>query len=119
MDLEKGLERGFSPPVDGGRAAVVGAGPAGLGAAYHLRLLGDEVRVFDFMNMPGGLMRYGIPEYRPPKEILEAEISRIKGLGAELEMNTRIGRDISWERSRLSMMRSFWLLELNGKPGFI
>ncbi len=94
--LDKGFVIESLAREDGGRAAVVGAGPAGLSAAYHLRLMGHKVRVFDRMDEPGGLMRYGIPDYRLPKNVLRAEISRMERLGIELEMNTRIGRDKSW-----------------------
>ncbi|UCF85511.1 MAG: FAD-dependent oxidoreductase, partial [Desulfobacteraceae bacterium] len=63
------------PEIDK-KIAIVGAGPAGLTAAYHLRLRGYGVTVFDANELPGGLMRYGIPLYRLPKEILDGEIGR-------------------------------------------
>ena len=61
----------------GRRVLVVGAGPAGLSAAYHLRRLGHQVVIFEAAEQPGGMMRYGIPSYRLPRDILDAEIARI------------------------------------------
>ncbi|MDP1712347.1 MAG: NAD(P)-binding protein [Candidatus Nanopelagicaceae bacterium] len=88
------IEKGWSIPVTaqptGRRVLIVGAGPAGLSAAYHLRRLGHDVTVRDSMNAPGGMMRYGIPKYRLPREILDAEIKRIADMGVHFEMNTRI-----------------------------
>ncbi|MDP1720442.1 MAG: NAD(P)-binding protein [Candidatus Nanopelagicaceae bacterium] len=88
------IEKGWSIPVTaeptGRRILIVGAGPAGLSAAYHLRRLGHDVTVRDSMNAPGGMMRYGIPKYRLPREVLDAEIKRIADMGVRFEMNTRI-----------------------------
>ena len=57
---------------------VVGAGPSGLSAAYHLAKMGHHVEIFDAGDLPGGMMRYGIPEYRLPRDVLDAEIARIR-----------------------------------------
>ena len=73
-------------PPSGKRVLVVGAGPAGLSAAYHLRLLGHDVTVRDAGERPGGMMRYGIPAYRLPRDVLDAEIDRIVDLGVRLEL---------------------------------
>ena len=82
------VERGWSIPVEaaatGRRVLVVGAGPSGLSAAYHLRRLGHEVEVRDAAPAAGGMMRYGIPRYRLPREILDAEIARIAAMGVSL-----------------------------------
>jgi NADPH-dependent glutamate synthase beta subunit-like oxidoreductase/ferredoxin len=77
-------------PETGRRVAVIGAGPAGLSAAYFLTLLGHAAVVFEAMPEPGGMLRYGIPEYRLPLPVLEAEIGDIVGLGVDIRTNTRI-----------------------------
>ena len=69
---------------------VVGAGPSGLSAAYHLTRLGHQVTVKDAGAAPGGMMRYGIPKYRLPRDILDAEITRILDMGITLELNTTV-----------------------------
>ena len=74
----------------GRRVMVVGAGPSGLSAAYHLTRLGHEVEVFDAGDRPGGMMRYGIPEYRLPRDILDGEIARLVELGVVFRQNTPI-----------------------------
>lgn len=80
-----------APTIESGfKVLVIGAGPAGLSAAYHLRSLGHRVTVRDATQAPGGMMRYGIPKYRLPREVLNAEIDRIKAMGIVFEMNTRV-----------------------------
>ena len=74
----------------GRRVMVVGAGPSGLSAAYHLTRLGHEVEVFDAGDRPGGMMRYGIPEYRLPRDVLDGEIARLVELGVVFRQNTPI-----------------------------
>jgi NADPH-dependent glutamate synthase beta subunit-like oxidoreductase len=80
------------------RVAIVGAGPAGLTAAYHLRLRGYAVTVFDENELPGGLMRYAIPSYRLPKEILDSEIGRLSDMEIDFNMGVKIGGDLAWEK---------------------
>ena len=77
------------------KVAVVGAGPAGLSCAYHLARRGYAVTVFEAFSEAGGMLRYGIPKYRLPREVLDAEIHRILGLGVELKCNFVIGKDLS------------------------
>lgn len=77
-------------PPSGRRALVVGAGPAGLSAAYHLARLGHDVTVADAAPEPGGMMRYGIPAYRLPRDVLDAEIERIVGLGVTLRLDSPV-----------------------------
>jgi 2-oxoacid:acceptor oxidoreductase delta subunit (pyruvate/2-ketoisovalerate family) len=69
---------------------VVGAGPSGLSAAYQLARLGHAVTVRDAGPAPGGMMRYGIPKYRLPRDVLDAEVERLAGLGIAFEMNTKV-----------------------------
>jgi 2-oxoacid:acceptor oxidoreductase delta subunit (pyruvate/2-ketoisovalerate family) len=78
------------------KVAVVGSGPAGLACAYHLARLGYGVTVFEAEEEPGGLLRYGIPEYRLPKRVLAREIERILALGIELRCGIELGRDVPW-----------------------
>ncbi len=90
----------FTPPPtlgDGRKVAVVGAGPAGITAAYLLALAGHEVEVFDDKPKPGGYLRTGIPDYRLPKEVLDREIALVEGTGVRFTPNMRVGRDISFE----------------------
>ena len=72
------------------RVVVIGAGPAGLSAAYHLRRMGHAVTIFDASPKPGGMIRYGIPRYRRPREKLTAEIARIEEMGVDIQCDTRI-----------------------------
>jgi NADPH-dependent glutamate synthase beta subunit-like oxidoreductase len=91
---DEALRRGWKVPVDaaptGRRVLVVGAGPSGLSAAYHLTRLGHSVTVKDAGAAPGGMMRYGIPKYRLPRDILDAEVNRILDMGVTLELNTQV-----------------------------
>ncbi|WP_100641887.1 NAD(P)-binding protein [Alteromonas facilis] len=92
------IERGwqFEPPSGstGKRILVIGSGPAGLSAAYHLRLHGHDVELYESSEKLGGMMRYGIPAYRLPRDVLDAEIARIEALGVQFHCNKRI-EDIS------------------------
>ncbi len=82
-------------PDTGKRVAVAGGGPAGLSAAYFLRRLGHSVTIFEAMPKLGGMIRYGIPEYRLPKKTLDWEIEGILNLGIEARTNMRLGRDFN------------------------
>ncbi len=83
---------GFEAPAErtGKRVLVVGAGPSGLSAAYHLTRLGHQVTIHEAGPMVGGMMRFGIPTYRLPRDVLEAEAQRILDMGVELELNTKV-----------------------------
>ncbi|MGD9547844.1 MAG: FAD-dependent oxidoreductase [Candidatus Krumholzibacteriia bacterium] len=82
-------------PDTGKRIAVIGGGPAGLSAAYYLRRLGHAVAIFEKMPALGGMLRYGIPEYRLPKRILDWEIQGILGLGIQATCNVELGKHFS------------------------
>ncbi len=88
------------PDEERGRVAVVGAGPAGLSAAYFLRRLGHEVAVYEAMAEPGGMLRYGIPSYRLPRKELERDIERITGMGVKIACGAAIGKELSIEKLR-------------------
>ena len=77
-------------PPTGRRVLVVGAGPAGLSAAYQLRRLGHDVVVRDQGERAGGMMRYGIPAYRLPREVLDAEVARLERMGVVIELDVRV-----------------------------
>ncbi len=79
------------------KIAVVGAGPSGLSCAYQLARRGYKVTVFESLPKPGGMLRYGIPVYRLPREIIDAEVQRILDLGVELKLDTKIGKDVSYD----------------------
>ncbi|SEM18621.1 NADH-quinone oxidoreductase subunit F [Syntrophus gentianae] len=79
------------------KVAVIGAGPAGLTCARDLALRGYSVKVFEELPTPGGMLSWGIPSYRLPREILGKEIDDIRKLGVEIQCGVRVGRDISWD----------------------
>ena len=85
------------PPLTGKKAAIVGGGPAGLSAAYYLRKQGIAPVIFEQMPKAGGMTRYGIPEYRLPKNLLDKEISHFAKMGIEFRCGQKLGRDIQLE----------------------
>jgi formate dehydrogenase major subunit len=89
------LEQLFAP--QGKRVCIVGAGPAGLAAAHDLSAVGIEVTILEAFDEPGGMLRYGIPEFRLPRDILSAEIGSILRLGVTLRTGVRVGRHVSTE----------------------
>lgn len=96
-DLKSGNK--FMPEVSestGKSVGIIGGGPAGLTAAYFLAIKGHKVTVYDAMPQMGGMLRYGIPQYRLPKEVLDMEITSIAELGVEMKNSIRIGADITF-----------------------
>jgi NADPH-dependent glutamate synthase beta subunit-like oxidoreductase/ferredoxin len=79
---------------------VIGAGPSGLSFAYQLARRGYSVAIYESRPQPGGMLRYGIPDYRLPPEVLDAEIARIERLGVEIQLGIRVGRDLTLEELR-------------------
>ncbi len=88
--LKQGWTFDDAAPDSGKRVLVVGSGPSGLSAAYHLRRLGHAVTIRESADQPGGMMRYGIPAYRLPRDIIDAEIGRIVDYGVRIECNTKV-----------------------------
>ena len=88
------LENGWVPEItaeaSGKKVLVVGAGPSGLSAAWHLAMLGHEVEIRDAGPMAGGMMRFGIPAYRMPREVLDGEVARIEKLGVKITLNSKV-----------------------------
>ncbi len=91
---DEALKRGWRfdvPATESGKhVLVVGAGPSGMSAAYHLRRMGHRVTVREAGPLPGGMMRFGIPKYRLPRDVLDAEMRRVEAMGVGLELNTRV-----------------------------
>ncbi|MGE0088810.1 MAG: FAD-dependent oxidoreductase [Bacteroidales bacterium] len=90
--LQDGIEK------NGRKVAIIGAGPAGLSAAYYLSLMGYQVTIFEKLSAAGGMMRYGIPEYRLPYDQLDKDINYILSLGVDIKYNTEVGKDITLEK---------------------
>jgi len=89
---------GDPAPATGKRVAIIGAGPAGLTAAYDLAMKGHQVTIYEGLPQPGGMIRYGIPEYRLPYNTIDDEVGVITSLGVEIHYNTWVGRDISMQQ---------------------
>ncbi len=93
-------------PSSGSKVLVIGAGPSGLSAAYHLALMGHRVTIREAGPVPGGMMRFGIPKYRLPRDVVDAEVQRIVDMGVTLELDTRVD-DIPAALSKLGFDACF------------
>ena len=119
-DLDQEGARPFLPRCEaptGKSVAIIGAGPAGLSAAYYLQQKGHACTLFDAHEQPGGMLRYGIPEYRLPKQALEAEIGAVQQLGAEFRMGTRWGEDFTLAQLRERHQAVFVAIGAQGAQG--
>ena len=90
MALQENWQFEVTATATGKRVLVVGAGPSGLSAAYHLARLGHEVEIYEAGPMAGGMMHFGIPSYRLPRDVLDAEIKRIETMGVKIVLNHRV-----------------------------
>ncbi|MBQ3299710.1 MAG: FAD-dependent oxidoreductase [Ruminococcus sp.] len=95
MDLKSDSYVPECKPASGKTVAIIGGGPAGLTAAYYLTIMGHSVTVYDMMDKMGGMLRYGIPQYRLPKEVLDKEIAIIEKAGVRLVNNVKLGKDFT------------------------
>lgn len=119
-DRDLATPEAYVPHVEastGKRVAIVGAGPAGLTAAYHLLRRGHGAVLFDAHESPGGMLRYGIPEFRLPREVLDKEIGVIRALGGEFRMRQRIGTDVSLDDLRRDFDAVFLAIGAQGSRG--
>lgn len=87
-------------PKKGKSVAIIGAGPSGLTCGYYLARLGYDVNVYESQPVAGGVLAFGIPEYRLPKEVLQHEIRLIEQVGVKIHLNTEIGKDLSFQKVR-------------------
>jgi NADPH-dependent glutamate synthase beta subunit-like oxidoreductase/Pyruvate/2-oxoacid:ferredoxin oxidoreductase delta subunit len=108
--LSNKLNVSVSEPDKDKKIAVVGAGPAGLSTAFHARRMGYPVTVYDSSELPGGLMRYGIPPSRLPKDILDGELQRLYDMGIEFKLGMTIGKDMTWKELKSTYDALFFAL---------
>ena len=94
VENEKTIPKPQCAEKTGKKVAVIGAGPAGLSAAYYLSMMGHQVTVYEQRKQPGGMLRYGIPNYRLPRKILDREIKGLMQTGFKIETNVSVGKDI-------------------------
>jgi formate dehydrogenase major subunit len=114
LEADRGALRTARPTK---RVAIVGAGPAGLAAAHHLLGQGHGVVLFDAHAQPGGMLRYGIPAFRLPRTVLDAEISMIGSLGAEFRLAKRLGTDFTLDDLRRDFDAVFLAIGAQGSRG--
>ncbi len=96
-------------PSSGKRIAVIGAGPAGLSCAYYLAYLGHSVTVFEKEALPGGMMTYGIPNFRLEKDVVNAEIEVLKEMGVEIKCGVDVGKDVTLDQLRAEGYKGFYV----------
>lgn len=118
-EREHGVESPSLPKPTGRRVAIIGSGPAGLTAAGDLALLGHQVTVFESLHEPGGVLVYGIPEFRLPKAIVKAEIDYLRKLGVEFHLNAFIGQLYSLQNLFEKGYHAILLASGAGLPRFL
>ena len=108
---DNAIEQGYkftAGPDTGKKVAIIGGGPAGMAAAYQLRRKGHGATIYDDNAELGGMMRYGIPGYRTPRDVLDAEIQRIIDMGVKTKLKTRVGDDVSLEKLEKKFDAILW-----------
>ena len=111
-DLDLKSDTRYLPEIKDKRkekVAIIGSGPAGLSCAYYLAIEGYQVTIYDKLPIPGGMLSVGIPEYRLPKEIINAEIQVIKDMGVEIKTGVEVGKEITIEQLRREGNKAIFL----------
>ncbi|HEC63463.1 MAG TPA: NADPH-dependent glutamate synthase, partial [Candidatus Acetothermia bacterium] len=118
-EIEQGMEFPQPGPPTGFRVAVVGSGPAGLACAIDLRRLGHQVTILEALHEPGGVLMYGIPEFRLPKEIVQAEIEGLKRMGVEIVLNAVVGKTFTVDQLLADGFHAVFVGTGAGLPRFL
>ncbi|MCW9023718.1 MAG: NAD(P)-binding protein [Gammaproteobacteria bacterium] len=108
--LEEKFKFAVGENASGKKVAIIGGGPAGLAAAYQLRRRGHGATVFDNHETLGGMMKYGIPGYRTPRDVLDGEINRIIEMGVEVKLGTWVGKDVTVEQLEKDYDAILWAI---------
>ncbi|MDQ1318076.1 MAG: glutamate synthase small chain [Candidatus Poribacteria bacterium] len=109
----------LSENKNGKKVAIIGSGPAGLTAAADLAKMGYDATIFEAFHIPGGVLVYGIPEFRLPKEIVKKEVEYVKNLGVKIETNVIIGKTATLDDLREEGFRAFFISTGAGLPSFL
>jgi len=117
--MKNGTTSYEKPEKNGKRVAVIGSGPASLTCASDLAKLGYEVTIFEAFHVPGGVLMYGIPEFRLPKKLVQEEIETIKQLGVEIKTNMVIGKVYSIDELKAEGYDAIFIGSGAGLPSFM